>query len=708
MNKLLLLIFLFFFSTAYGQRVRGGDFNLSQLPAYVTDQWKFHAGDNPVWADTTFDDENWQHINPTKLQHFLPQVSKAQVCWFRLKIYVDPALRSKAVALVINQPGAAEVYFNGTLIRSMGKIGSNGQTLQSYSSDSEPLILQLTKAPKQYLTVRYSFDRSLPVAGYGGPVIDASFHQSDSAWRQFFITMENYISRAWLAGCFMLLGMLQLAIYFLKRDRKINLYLAIYAFLQAATFMNALLDLIFPGDTLGFSQTIIFTVAAPLAWLLLLAMTIEIFGFKRDWRFRVSAWLCLVTIAILFFTYNSPFEHFALYIQNISIYLFIISICVKAVRRRQPGAWLFLTGIVMSLIFYVLFADIIPALAQPLLLREVEFVSAFLIPAVLLALMLAREFVQNNLYLQQKLIEVHTLSARSLEQEAEKQLILSRQNEVLEQKVAERTAELNQSLSNLKSAQTQLIQSEKMASLGELTAGIAHEIQNPLNFVNNFSDVSAELVEEMQEELNKGDKEEAIAISEDIKQNLEKIRHHGKRADAIVKGMLEHSRSASGHKELTDINQLADEYLRLSYHGLRAKDKTFNAELITHFDAALPKVNAIPQDIGRVLLNMFNNAFYAVNQKQKTAGADYKPEVTVTTSTENGQVIIKVKDNGIGIPDAIKEKIMQPFFTTKPTGEGTGLGLSLSYDMVVKGHGGKIDLLSKEHQYTEFIITLPL
>ena len=187
----------------------------------------------------------------------------------------------------------------------------------------------------------------------------------------------------------------------------------------------------------------------------------------------------------------------------------------------------------------------------------------------------------------------------------------------------------------------------------------------------------------MQEELNKGDKEEAIAISEDIKQNLEKIRHHGKRADAIVKGMLEHSRSASGHKELTDINQLADEYLRLSYHGLRAKDKTFNAELITHFDAALPKVNAIPQDIGRVLLNMFNNAFYAVNQKQKTAGADYKPEVTVTTSTENGQVIIKVKDNGIGIPDAIKEKIMQPFFTTKPTGEGTGLGLSLSYDMVV-------------------------
>jgi len=267
---------------------------------------------------------------------------------------------------------------------------------------------------------------------------------------------------------------------------------------------------------------------------------------------------------------------------------------------------------------------------------------------------------------------------------------------------------LESTLSNLKATQTQLIQSEKMASLGELTAGIAHEIQNPLNFVNNFSEVSAELVDEMEEELDKGDVAEAKAIGADLKQNLEKIRHHGKRADAIVKGMLQHSQSGSNKKEPTDINALADEYLRLSYHGLRAKDKDFNAELVTHFDAALPKVNAIPQDIGRVLLNLFNNALYAVNQKQKTAGADYKPKVSVSTLTENSQVIIKVKDNGTGIPDAIKEKIMQPFFTTKPTGEGTGLGLSLTYDMVVKGHGGTIHVNSKIGEYSEFIISLPL
>ncbi|MGZ3750695.1 MAG: sensor histidine kinase, partial [Mucilaginibacter sp.] len=275
-------------------------------------------------------------------------------------------------------------------------------------------------------------------------------------------------------------------------------------------------------------------------------------------------------------------------------------------------------------------------------------------------------------------------------------------------KVTERTAELNQSLTDLKAAQGQLIQSEKMASLGELTAGIAHEIRNPLNFVNNFSEVSVELLTELKEEEEKGNKEDVMAIADDLTQNLEKILHHGKRADAIVKGMLQHSQSGSGTKEPTNINALADEYFRLSYHGLRSKDKNFNAELITNFDEKLPNVNVIPQDIGRVLLNLFNNAFYAVNQKSKTAGKDYKPEVSIATSTENGQVVIKLKDNGTGIPDAIKEKIMQPFFTTKPTGEGTGLGLSLTYDMVVNGHGGKIDVNTKEGEFTEFTVTLPI
>ncbi|MBS1910109.1 MAG: GHKL domain-containing protein [Bacteroidetes bacterium] len=267
--------------------------------------------------------------------------------------------------------------------------------------------------------------------------------------------------------------------------------------------------------------------------------------------------------------------------------------------------------------------------------------------------------------------------------------------------------EIQNAYKELQSTQAQLIQSEKMASLGELTAGIAHEIQNPLNFVNNFSEVSTELVDEMKEELSKSNYEDANAIADDLKQNLEKINHHGKRAGDIVKGMLQHSRTSTGQKELTDINSLCDEYLRLSYHGLRAKDKSFNAEMRTDFDTSLPKINLVSQDIGRVVLNLINNAFYAVNEKKKSGIEDYNPTVNVSTKKSNDKVEIKVSDNGSGIPEKIKDKIFQPFFTTKPTGSGTGLGLSLSYD-IVKAHGGEIKVNSKEGEGTEFIVQLPV
>jgi two-component system, NtrC family, sensor kinase len=272
--------------------------------------------------------------------------------------------------------------------------------------------------------------------------------------------------------------------------------------------------------------------------------------------------------------------------------------------------------------------------------------------------------------------------------------------------------EIQSALHQLKSTQAQLIQSEKMASLGELTAGIAHEIQNPLNFVNNFSEVSNELLEEMKEELDKGNFDDAKSISLDLKQNLEKINHHGKRADAIVKGMLQHSRANTGQKEPTDINALCDEYLKLAYHGLRAKDKSFNAEIKTEFDPNLPKINVVSQDIGRVLLNLINNAFYSVSEKSKVegqkSGSEYEPTVSITTHlTANSQLLIAVKDNGSGIPNSIKEKIFQPFFTTKPTGQGTGLGLSLSYD-IVKAHGGEVKVESKEGVGSELVISLPI
>jgi two-component system, NtrC family, sensor kinase len=312
------------------------------------------------------------------------------------------------------------------------------------------------------------------------------------------------------------------------------------------------------------------------------------------------------------------------------------------------------------------------------------------------------------------------LERKKTQEEEERSKFMAAQKAELELLVVERTAELThqknelqEALTVLRNTQTQLIHSEKMASLGELTAGIAHEIQNPLNFVNNFSDVNVELIDEMENELNAGNTREAISIAEDIKENQQKITHHGKRADAIVKGMLQHSRKSSGQTEPADINAIADEYLRLSYHGLRAKDKTFNATMQTDFDSNIGKIHTIPQDIGRVLLNLFTNAFYAVNEKKKYQAEmalpgqpTYEPVVSVSTRKRNDVIEIRVRDNGMGISQKVLDKLYQPFFTTKPTGEGTGLGLSISYD-IIKALGGQILVETKEGEYAEFTVQLP-
>ena len=274
------------------------------------------------------------------------------------------------------------------------------------------------------------------------------------------------------------------------------------------------------------------------------------------------------------------------------------------------------------------------------------------------------------------------------------------------QEIDTQKLKLEESFNHLQNTQAQLVQSEKMASLGELTAGIAHEIQNPLNFINNFSEINQELLTELGEEIDKGNYEEVKKIAKDVIDNEAKINHHGKRADGIVKGMLQHSRSSSGVKELTDINALADEYLRLSYHGLRAKDKSFNAKMETNLDPSLGNVHVVPQDIGRVILNLFTNAFYVVDEKKKKGALNYDPTVSLTTKKTANHISISVKDNGNGIAQKNLEKIFQPFFTTKPTGQGTGLGLSLSYD-IVKAHGGELKVTTKEGEGTEFIIILP-
>ncbi|CAM3821169.1 tetratricopeptide repeat protein [Pontibacter korlensis] len=342
-----------------------------------------------------------------------------------------------------------------------------------------------------------------------------------------------------------------------------------------------------------------------------------------------------------------------------------------------------------------------------------------LLAVLVLVALIAGILVWNNRK-QKKTNDLLRKQKAEIDEQAQRlqQLIaeLNKSNEELQvqkQTITKQRDHLEQALAELKSAQEQLVQREKMASLGEVTAGIAHEIQNPLNFVNNFSELSVELVQEIKEELQQEASPKngkAVALNElldELEQNLDRITQHGKRANCIVKDMLQHSGNSTGDKQPTDINALADEFLRLSYHGLRAKDKNFNAKLITDLDPALGKVKVVPQEIGRVLLNLFNNAFYATQQLKSQLNGQYQPEVRVSTRSLGEQVEIRVRDNGAGIPATVAGKIFQPFFTTKPTGQGTGLGLSLSYDIITKGHGGELKVETKEGEYTEFTICLP-
>jgi len=421
----------------------------------------------------------------------------------------------------------------------------------------------------------------------------------------------------------------------------------------------------------------------------------------------------VITI-LLSFTYKSKGSY--LY-DSISLLTFcIIPLCIIItlllhIGRNDRSIRYVIIGALPLLLLYIasMFDILVPdILLTNFRLIEVCCISWFVLSFTMILLM------RFDLLRKENAEQALDKERLMLEKEQEKSLLIEQQKVLLEKQVAERTAELQQSLHDLKSTQSQLVQSEKMASLGELTAGIAHEIQNPLNFVNNFSEVSVELIKEMVDEVDKGNTGEVKIIADDLVQNLEKINHHGKRADAIVKGMLQHSRSSSGQKEPTDINALVDEYLRLAYHGLRAKDKSFNAAMNTDFDPSIGNIKIIPQDIGRVVLNLFTNAFYAVTEKKKQEIPGYEPTVSVSTMRSlsggegRGEVIIKVSDNGNGIPQKLLDKIFQPFFTTKPTGQGTGLGLSMSYDIVTKGHGGELKVLTQEGEGSEFIIILPI
>jgi two-component system NtrC family sensor kinase len=670
--------------------------------------WKWQTGDEPGFAKPDFDDSKWESIDPSKDISDLPQLATPGVIfWLRLHFtFTHPPL--KALGVMIRQSGASEVYLDGQPVEKYGSV--KGQVVAINPKDL-PVNLPLNSSPIHVMAVRYVLQPQINYTRLYGNSNELFRIQLNSLKKAINLDRAHDLRytnlETYKLGLFFILFVLNISFFLFNYKQKVHLLVAgvfLFSGLEYAAKLIADVSIYVKETHLLYSFSYLFSNIIPL---LLLASLYSFMQIKRGaiiWG--LVAFTILKVVGVLFSQAN--IFNYVSFILSVLLATESFRVLIYGIKTKKRGAWILTIGIAVNVFFFVfLFAFLDYFIAVSSTLDDIIFNIALIAYPVSLSIYMAIDSAYTNKELKQKIDENTKLAG-------EKEAILKDQNILLEKQVNERTNELLNSLTDLKSAQSQLIHSEKMASLGELTAGIAHEIQNPLNFVNNFSDVNKELLEELKEEVDKGNMDEVKAIANDVIGNEEKINHHGKRADSIVKGMLQHSRSSTGVKEPADINALADEYLRLSYHGLRAKDKSFNADFKTDFDNSIGKINIVPQDIGRVLLNLINNAFYAVNERQKitkenlpTGQAGYQPIIFLSSKKSDDKVILTVKDNGNGISQNIVDKIFQPFFTTKPTGQGTGLGLSLSYD-IIKAHGGEIKVQSEEGTGATFTIEFPI
>jgi len=672
-----------------------------QLMLADLDGWIFKLGDGPDRAKPGIDVSDWKPFKPVELTPALADATGRVEGWFRSKIKLDDSFAG--IPLGINRQlwAATDIYLDGKFIHSFGDTGNPYQAFNPILKYPVPVDLEVGK---EYLL-------AVHVVDYESTLTQREIRLTPHNLKPFlnltgpeyitWVTRDHKLTHIFVTLCLgvsFLLFFLYWFLVYLNPDQALFRIIAWYTTVvligTAIIFGNSFFEISYGLEKIRFVLFITFQGIMTFFGLFILEWILTEKISKLSWTFLVL--VLLMNIPAHIFSISQPFAiAFVLMLLHFGRKLYAHRNEIKGAKWTIVAAVVIPTiAIIIQIVLHKYSLDLYNEYDKLILSLHILSPPLFYLAYISVRFKETLSAVRNE---SQKLLEVTE----------EKREILANQNVVLETQVEERTKELKSSLENLKSTQSQLIQSEKMASLGELTAGIAHEIQNPLNFVNNFSEVSNELLDEMTEELNKGELEEAKLIANDVKQNLEKINHHGKRADAIVKGMLQHSRSSSGTREPTDINALADEYLRLAYHGLRAKDKSFNAKFETHFDESTEYVEIIPQDIGRVILNLITNAFYAVNEKAKLQAAGYKPQVMVSTKKIEGKIEIRVKDNGIGIPQKVLDKIFQPFFTTKPTGQGTGLGLSLSYD-IVKAHGGELTVETKEDEGSEFSILLPI
>jgi two-component system, NtrC family, sensor kinase len=726
MRNLTLPILLFLFCiNASAQKVE--PFKIDSLPkqGILLDKgWKWQAGDNPEWAKADFDDSAWESIDPTKDIFDLPQLHKNPVNWLRLHFEVKNKL-PHLLGLAINQVGASEIYLNGRLIHQIGHIDTDTKKIKAYDPLTFPIDFHADSVGQYQLAIRYALQPNIRYTEIFIQTKNRLFNatithlletlNAKRAFNHYYLGIEIFLS-----GILFMLLILHSVFYFYLRKNKTHLLIATYVCLELLVrFFKYVGESQFSVEYRYYYLNISNGLLAMII-LCMAGVYYRLAKARLDSYYYFFIVFQLIYVFVSVFNYGFPWQSLLLLVG--SIYSFVISIRLNRIGfKKKIKGFLVLSAAIsvailglMTRTLAILFLNygISPTGyndlnygISPYLIDFIINLGAIAIP-VSLSIFMGIEANETTNALSKQLVENEGLKHLAIAQEQEKQQILSTQNDTLELQVKERTSELV-------ATQNQLIQKEKLASLGELTAGIAHEIQNPLNFVNNFSDLSVGIAEDLKEELQRSDldKKYIDELLTDLSTNQEKINHHGKRASSIVKGMLEHSRASTGERALTDINALCDEYLTLSYHGMRAKDKTFKADFKTDFDVNLPKINVLPQDLGRVLLNLTNNAFYAVHERNLQVLEDlagFTPMVSISTKTLENFIEIKVKDNGNGIPKENLEKIFQPFFTTKPTGEGTGLGLSLSFDIITKGHGGTLNVKSEVDEGTTFIVKLAI
>ncbi len=695
--------------------------NLETNNIQIFENWDFYPGDDSSWARTSFSSAGWQ-LTDCRVRRYSDSLQANRwsgIGWFRKTIVIDSSLRNKTVGMTLNHYGASEFYINGKLINIFGKVSEDSEKEEIYYSNSKPLIIHFNSDSSYLFAVRYSNHLPIdyPYLYYrfrGTLGFWATFKSLDNALDFYGVTQAHETSlSAWLIGTFLSISVIYFLLFLFYYKQKEYLYYTIFTFSIALNFSINVLDNIVSSNLVYFlGFTIILRSIVLAIFLSVLAFLYQIFYGRMLKLFR---YLLAIGIAAYAFQMITGYNDMA---RN--IYFAIVFVCSAeilrvvfvAIKRKKNNAWVIGAG-VSVFVGGVLIVLILVLLGTQFNDNYIVFILLFSIP-LSMSIYLARTSMQTNKNLETQLENVKKLSDQAIEQqkataklEIETQLVKA-ENERKTQEL-EYAKEIEKAYTELKATQAQLIHSEKMASLGELTAGIAHEIKNPLNFVNNFSEVSSELVDEIKELLQKENNQEGLEIAADLKQNLGKINQHGKRADSIVKGMLLHSRGTSGEKTLTDINDLLDQYVNLAYHGMRAKNKEFNITIEKNYDESIEKMNVVPQDISRVFLNIINNACYAVyNKKKDISDNNFLPTLRVSTEKMDGKIEIKIGDNGNGIPADILDKIFQPFFTTKPTGEGTGLGLSLSYDIITKVHGGELKFVTKDGEGTEFVISLKI